>query len=578
MTSGYRLATSFAFQILMWLFTPFGFFSIVRKPDDRELTIRSRTRGDLLRLIDTWLPDAGEPVAHAGSDYPWRVRCPADKVAQALARIASEIHYDNFKNEVKDVLGSDRAHRYGKVWSALYGMADDVPEHSPQGWEGVPWPQKFGNKKPAFGGVVIDPAGRVLLREVKGHYDGYVWTFPKGRPDPGETPRQAARREVFEETGARPRILRPLVPTFTGGTTVTHHFLMLADPAQVALSFSSHETESLRWATEDEARALIEQTTNSQGRKRDLAVLQAAFEALPPAPLRRPVARREDWTFRPLPAQRARLKYQRQFTPEEMCQVVRGFIACCQEEKWCIVFQDNMLHFHRSWSGFEIYRLVLEPMSDRPGHWTVRTAEVNRLASQYQGEDEAEDISTLDAVIENVLLGYGNEPGQGPMVAALEQAMKPNYLGSPSVVAELVNQYFEPLLRNVVSREANYAEVQAANAHLCYAFVEDPDYTRMPWHSREQLGTVLVKRMNLDAGYCEGEDLNFVLSESMAAVWIAARRLNEGFQADPAARWPEALPQFGALAQFVVSVLLGTMGLSDSERTLDDFVWQPVAS
>lgn len=163
------------------------------------------------------------------------------------------------------------------------------------------------------------------------------------------------------------------------------------------------------------------------------------------------------------------------------------------------------------------------------------------------------------------------------MVVALQQAAKPNYLGSPPVMAELVGQYFEPLMRNVVAREANHAEVYTANARLCSAFVESPDYTRTPWHNREQLGTELVRRMNLDAGYCEGEDLNFVLSESMAAVWNAARRLNEGFQKDPAAQWPEALPQFAALAEFVVSVLLGTAVLSDPERTLDDFVWQPVA-
>src|SRR3712207_8188058 len=51
-----------------------------------------------------------------------------------------------------------------------------------------------------YGGVVMDDAGRVLVREPRNHFSGYVWTFPKGHPDPGETPEEAARREVFEET------------------------------------------------------------------------------------------------------------------------------------------------------------------------------------------------------------------------------------------------------------------------------------------------------------------------------------------------------------------------------------------
>lgn len=62
-------------------------------------------------------------------------------------------------------------------------------------------------KKIAYGGVVFDEAGLVLLRKPKGEYDGYKWTFPKGRPDPGESPEAAALREVFEESGVKACII-----------------------------------------------------------------------------------------------------------------------------------------------------------------------------------------------------------------------------------------------------------------------------------------------------------------------------------------------------------------------------------
>jgi len=40
----------------MWLFTNFGFFSVVQKPGDSLLTIRARAAFDLDRLRDEYLP------------------------------------------------------------------------------------------------------------------------------------------------------------------------------------------------------------------------------------------------------------------------------------------------------------------------------------------------------------------------------------------------------------------------------------------------------------------------------------------------------------------------------------------
>ena len=59
--------------------------------------------------------------------------------------------------------------------------------------------------------VLVRDDGKILLREPKGHYGGYVWTFPKGRAGAGECAREAALREVHEETGYRARITGRLV-------------------------------------------------------------------------------------------------------------------------------------------------------------------------------------------------------------------------------------------------------------------------------------------------------------------------------------------------------------------------------
>jgi len=55
----------------------------------------------------------------------------------------------------------------------------------------------FTRKTKSAGGVVLNPNGGVLV--VKQHGDS--WSLPKGHIDEGETPLEAAKREIFEESG-----------------------------------------------------------------------------------------------------------------------------------------------------------------------------------------------------------------------------------------------------------------------------------------------------------------------------------------------------------------------------------------
>jgi diadenosine hexaphosphate hydrolase (ATP-forming) len=56
------------------------------------------------------------------------------------------------------------------------------------------------------GGVVVNNEGKILLIR---HHNG-TWVFPKGHVDPGETPLEAALREVAEEAGVESRCPDPL--------------------------------------------------------------------------------------------------------------------------------------------------------------------------------------------------------------------------------------------------------------------------------------------------------------------------------------------------------------------------------
>ena len=106
----------------MWLITPFGFFSVVRKPADVEaktLTVRARVRSDLEALKANYLPQLGAIRESKVNDYRFRAVAPQAAVAQAMARFVEDLDYSNFKDEVAKRQGQERARRYHDVWSTL---------------------------------------------------------------------------------------------------------------------------------------------------------------------------------------------------------------------------------------------------------------------------------------------------------------------------------------------------------------------------------------------------------------------------------------------------------------------------
>lgn len=264
----------------MWLMTPVGFFSVVQKPGDaqaRVLTVRARVRADLEALRERVLPELGPIQAHQGTDYAFRAQAPQAAVARAMAALVMDVAYDNFKNEVSRVQGHDRAHAYGEVWHALHELGAGAEERANAlSVKGLAQALSRLPEADAYGGLVVDEQYRVLLREPTHHFGGYVWTFPKGGPNPGETPLQAALREVAEETGVQAEVVGHL-PFAYPGTTGTSAFAVMRPVGQVGQvgqpSAWDAETTAVRWATLDEARSLLTQTQTLAGRQRDLQVL-----------------------------------------------------------------------------------------------------------------------------------------------------------------------------------------------------------------------------------------------------------------------------------------------------------------
>lgn len=122
----------------------------------------------------------------------------------------------------------------------------------------------------AAGGIVVryhdDALELVVLH--RPHYDD--WSLPKGKLDAAETHKDAARREVEEETGLRCTILGPGGRTnyvdHKGRDKAVRYYLMQPLDASLPFApFDDDEIDAARWVTFEAADELL-----SYGHDRDL--------------------------------------------------------------------------------------------------------------------------------------------------------------------------------------------------------------------------------------------------------------------------------------------------------------------
>lgn len=112
--------------------------------------------------------------------------------------------------------------------------------------------------------VVLDEEGQraLLLWRHRFISDSWGWEIPTGIVEPGESSAEAAAREVEEETGWRPRALRPLVsfqPCI--GIADTPHDLFVGEGAEhVGEPRDITEAERVAWVPLADVPAMIERS------------------------------------------------------------------------------------------------------------------------------------------------------------------------------------------------------------------------------------------------------------------------------------------------------------------------------
>jgi hypothetical protein len=134
-------------------------------------------------------------------------------------------------------------------------------------------------------------------------------------------------------------------------------------------------------------------------------------------------ATRESWQHVPLPALRRELPVTGTYAAGEFARMQQGLIPQQMEDKWFIYWEEGILHFHRSWTGFEIYQIEFSVRES--GEAILTKCLVNRDQSQYQSTDDENDTRLVGFLIDRLLLG---KPVRFPTPGAVPPAEQPVYL------------------------------------------------------------------------------------------------------------------------------------------------------
>ncbi|MGW1074248.1 NUDIX hydrolase [Streptomyces sp. NPDC002537] len=112
----------------------------------------------------------------------------------------------------------------------------------------------------AVAAVVNDRREVLMMWRHRFITDTWAWELPMGLIEEGETPEQAAAREVEEETGWRPGPIKPLIYAEpANGITDSQHYVFRADGAtHIGPPTEKNESDRIEWIPLDQVRGMID--------------------------------------------------------------------------------------------------------------------------------------------------------------------------------------------------------------------------------------------------------------------------------------------------------------------------------
>ncbi|MGW0942805.1 NUDIX hydrolase [Streptomyces sp. NPDC002623] len=112
----------------------------------------------------------------------------------------------------------------------------------------------------AVAAVVNDRQEVLMMWRHRFITDSWAWELPMGLVEEGESPEEAAAREVLEETGWRPGPIKPLIYAEpANGITDSQHHVFRADGATYdGPPTEMNESDRIEWIPLSEVRGMID--------------------------------------------------------------------------------------------------------------------------------------------------------------------------------------------------------------------------------------------------------------------------------------------------------------------------------
>lgn len=141
------------------------------------------------------------------------------------------------------------------------------------------------------------------------------------------------------------------------------------------------------------------------------------------------IAKRDDWRIQEMPSTYKipffeglyshekfyQEDFDRLYSQEEFEKIAAGVIPKQMEDKWFIFYEEPWLYFHRSWTGFCIFEVRFELVTEG-----VKLAEIHINCSDTQcwGIDDERDIAFITSILD---LKAGRVPSRSLMKKAIRR-------------------------------------------------------------------------------------------------------------------------------------------------------------
>jgi hypothetical protein len=111
-------------------------------------------------------------------------------------------------------------------------------------------------------------------------------------------------------------------------------------------------------------------------------------------------ATRDSWKTLPMTDKAVRVPLLIEYSEPAFEAMKLGFIPRSMEDKWFIFYEDSWLYFHRSWTGFCLFKLMFEHIENK---YIASEFWAERDESIYKYVSEENDIYLLKIWLEFLL-------------------------------------------------------------------------------------------------------------------------------------------------------------------------------